>query len=145
MRSMNAAPVIWPSSKPSSMCWVRFSTYEQHDFPGLKPNGIPPKEPPSRPQTECHLERYEARPYKLNCLPWHHTRPLTHLPKPLPHDARKTLLQKQPPQEAVWYELGRVPPHHEDDGNSTMSLRGGVLLSCLGPFHASHARRHNVK
>ena len=58
---------------------------------------------------------------------------------------RKTLLQKQPPQEAAWYELGRVPPHHEDDGDSTMSLRGGVLLSCLGPFHASQARRHNAK
>ena len=108
-------------------------------------NSIPPKEPPSRPQTECHLERYEARPYTLTCLPWHHTRPLTHLPKPLPQDARKTLLQKQPPQEAAWYELGRVPPHHEEDGDSTMSLRGGVLLSCLGPFHASQARRHNVK
>ena len=37
VRSMNAAPVIWPSSKPSSMCWVRLSTCEQHDFPGLKP------------------------------------------------------------------------------------------------------------
>ena len=37
MRSMNAAPVIWPSSKPSSMCWVRLRTCEQHDFPGLKP------------------------------------------------------------------------------------------------------------
>ena len=58
---------------------------------------------------------------------------------------RKTLLQKQPPQEAAWYELGRVPPHHEDDGDSTMSLCGGVLLSCLGPFHASQARWHNVK
>ena len=46
-------------------------------------NDIPPKEPPSRPQTECHLERYEARPYTLTGLPWHHTRPLTHLPKPL--------------------------------------------------------------
>ena len=38
---------------------------------------------------------------------------------------------------------GRVPPHHEDDGDSTMSLRGGVLLSCQGPFHASQAHRHN--
>ena len=54
--------------------------------------------------------------------------------KPLLQDARKTLLQKQPPREAAWYELGRVPRHHEDDGDSTMSLRGGVLLSCLGPF-----------
>ena len=36
VRSMNAAPVIWPSSKPSAMCWVMFSTCEQHDFPGLK-------------------------------------------------------------------------------------------------------------
>ena len=78
-------------------------------------------------------------------LNWHHTRPLTHLRKPPLQDARKTLLQKQPPQEAAWYELARVPPHHEDDGDSTMSLRGGVLLSCLGPFHASQARWHNVK
>ena len=57
---------------------------------------------------------------------------------------RAKLLQKQPPQEAAWYELGRVPPHHEDNGDSTMSLRGGVLLSCLGPFHASQARRHKT-
>ena len=55
---------------------------------------------------------------------WHHTRPLTHLPKPLYEDARKTLLSKQPSEEAAWDELGRVPPHHEDDGDSTMSLRG---------------------
>ena len=59
--------------------------------------------------------------------------------------SRKTLLQKQPPQEAAWYELRRMPPHHEDDDESTMSLCGGVLMSCLGPFHASQARRHNVK
>ena len=37
VRSMKATPVIWPSSKPFSMCWVRLSTCEQHDFPGLKP------------------------------------------------------------------------------------------------------------
>ena len=37
------------------------------------------------------------------------------------------------------------PPHHEDDGDSTISLRGGVLLSCLGPFHALQARRYTVK
>ena len=59
---------------------------------------------------KCHLEWYEARPYTLTCLPWHHTRPLTHQPKTLPRDARKTILQKQPPQKAAWYELGRV--HH---------------------------------
>ena len=70
-------------------------------------------------------------------------RPLIHLPKPLHEDVRKTLLQKQPPEEAARDELGRVPSHHEDDGDSTMSLRGGVLLSCLGQFHASQARRHN--
>ena len=68
---------------------------------------------------------------------WHHTRPLTHLPKPQPEDARKTLFQKQPPEEAAWDELGLVPPHHEDDGDNTMSLRGGLLLSCLGLFHPS--------
>ena len=39
----------------------------------------------------------------------------------------------------------RVPRHHDDGGDSTMSLRGGVLLSCVGPFHAAQARRHNVK
>ena len=55
-------------------------------------------------------------------------------------DARKTLLSKQPSEEAARDELGRVPPHHEDDGDSTMSLRGRVLLSCLGPFHTSQAR-----
>ena len=27
--------------------------------------------------------------YTLTCLSWHHTRPLTHLPKPLPEDAPK--------------------------------------------------------
>ena len=79
--------------------------------------------------------------HRAQCYP---LRSLTHLPKPLPQDARKALLQKQPPQVAARYELGRVPPHHEDDGDNTMSLRGGVLLSCLGPFHASQARLHNV-
>ncbi len=96
---------------------------------------------PSRPQTECHLlERRETGPHALTCLPWHHT----HLPKPLSKDARKTLAQKQPHEEAAWDELGPVPPHHEDDGDSTMSLRGGVVLSCLGPFHTSQARRHSA-
>ena len=49
-----------------------------------------------------------------------HTRPLTHLPKPLSEDACKTLLQKQPPEKAVRDELGHVPPHHEDNGDSAM-------------------------
>ena len=30
-------------------------------------------------------------------------------PKPLPQDARKTLIQKQPPQEAAWHEQGACP------------------------------------
>ena len=72
-------------------------------------DGIPPKEPPSRPQTECQLELYEARPYTLSCLPWHHTRPLTHLPKPLPQDARKTLLQKQPLRKLHGTNWGACP------------------------------------
>ena len=36
-----------------------------------------------------------------------------------------------------------MPPHHEDDGDSIMSLHRGLLLSCLGRFHALQARRHN--
>ena len=36
-------------------------------------NCIPSKEPPCRPQTECHLERHEAGPHSLTCLPWYHT------------------------------------------------------------------------
>ena len=46
MRSMKAAPVIWPSSKPSSMCWMRLGTCEQHDFPGLKPTPFASEIPP---------------------------------------------------------------------------------------------------
>ena len=61
----------------------------------------------SRPQTGCHLERHEAGPHSHTCLPWHHTRPLTHISKPLPEDARKTLLQKQPPAEGT--NLGAWP------------------------------------
>ena len=106
------------------------------------PNGVPCKESPSRPQlTGCHLERHEAGPFSHTCLPWHHPRPIPHIPKPLSEDARKTLLSKQPPEEAAWDDLGRVPPYNEDDRDSAMFLRGGVLMSCLGQFHASQARR----
>ena len=51
-------------------------------------NGVLYKEPPSRPQTGCHLEQHEAWPYSLTCLPWHHARQLNHIPKPLSEDAR---------------------------------------------------------
>ena len=52
-------------------------------------NGIPSKEPPSRPQTGSHLERHVTGPHALTCLPWHHTRPLTHMPKPLVQQIRE--------------------------------------------------------
>ena len=37
-------PVIFPVSKPSSMCWVRFNTWAVQDLPGRKPacSGISP-------------------------------------------------------------------------------------------------------
>ena len=107
---------------------------------GDYPRQDPAKEPPCRPQTECHLERHEAGPHSLTRIPWHHTRPLTLLPNPLYEDAGKTLLSKQPSEEAAWDELGPVPPHHDDDGDSSMFLRGRVLLSWLGPFHSPQAR-----
>ena len=40
---------------------------------------------------------------------WYHARSLTHIPKSLSEDSRKTVLPKQPPVEAVWDELWRVP------------------------------------
>ena len=52
-------------------------------------NGVQSKDPPSRPETS-HLERTEAGTYSHPCLPWHHIRPLTDIPKPLSEDARKT-------------------------------------------------------
>ena len=57
-------------------------------------NGVPCKEPSSRPQSGCHLGRHEAGPYSLTGLPWHHARPLTHIPKPLSEDSA----QKSPPE-----------------------------------------------
>ena len=97
-------------------------------------------------QTECHLERYEARPYTLTCLPWHHTRPLTHLPKPLSEDTRKTVLLKQPPEEAAWNELGRGPPHHAGYCcsvwarsthrklvDTTLNATCRLITGCIGP------------
>ena len=37
VRSTNTTPVGSFLSKPSSMCWVRLSTWPVQDFPGLKP------------------------------------------------------------------------------------------------------------
>ena len=36
-------------------------------------------------------------------------------------------------------------PHTMRTTATALYLRGGVLLSCLSPFHASQARRHNVE
>ena len=83
--------------------------------------------------------------YSITCLPWHQTRRLTHQPKPLSEDSVKTILPKQPAEEAASDEQGTCPPHHEDDGHSTMYLRGGVLLSSLGPLHAPKANLHNFE
>ena len=83
-------------------------------------NGVPYKVPPSRPQSGCHMGRYDAGTYYHICLPWHHTRPLIHTPKPLSQDVSKTLLPIHPPEKVAWDELGRVPPHHEDDGDITI-------------------------
>ena len=90
-------------------------------------NCIPSKEPPCRPQTECHMERHEAGPHSLTCLPWHHTRPLTHLPKPMHEDARAKLSSRNNLMGKLrGTNWGPCPPHHEDGGDRTMSLRGRV-------------------
>ena len=108
-------------------------------------NGIPPKELPSRPQTECHLKRYEALD---------HTHSLVYLGITLDRSpsygnhclktraklsSRNNLLRKL--HGTNW----GVCPHTMNTTATglTMTLHGGVLLSCLGPFHASQARRHN--